>query len=162
MPSRLEAGGLKLNRTDVSLPGMAERMVERFRTQTDVHTFTVKFPEDYPTILADEDRMMQVFSNLISNAIKYSPEGGEVVVSGRVLADQVVVCVSDEGRGIPKGDAPHIFDRFYRAYEASRTTKGAGLGLYLTRAIVEVHNGRIWVDTGYTTGAKICFSLPRT
>lgn len=160
--SRLEAGGLKLNRTDVSLPGMAERMVERFRTQTDVHTFTVKFPEDYPTILADEDRMMQVFSNLISNAIKYSPEGGEVVVSGRVLADQVVVCVSDEGRGIPKGDAPHIFDRFYRAYEASRTTKGAGLGLYLTRAIVEVHNGRIWVDTGYTTGAKICFSLPRT
>lgn len=159
--SRLEAGGLKLNRTDVHLPGMAKRMVERFQTQTTDHQIRVNFPDDFPTILVDEDRMMQVFSNLISNAIKYSPQGGEVEVSGRVLPDQVVVCVRDEGTGIPKGDAPHIFDRFYRAYEASRTTKGAGLGLYLTRAIVEVHNGRIWVDTNYTDGAKICFSLPR-
>jgi PAS domain S-box-containing protein len=160
--SRLEAGGLKLNRTDVYLPNMAERMATRFQTQTQTHQIFVNFPEDFPTILADEDRMMQVFSNLISNAIKYSPEGGRVEISGRILPDQVVVCVSDEGSGIPKGDAPHIFDRFYRAYEASRTTKGAGLGLYLTRAVIEVHNGRIWVDTNYAAGAKICFSLPRT
>lgn len=160
--SRLEAGGLKLNRTDVYLPNMARRMAERFQTQTETHEITVNFPDDFPTILADEDRMMQVFSNLISNAIKYSPDGGEVEIAGRVLPDQVVVCVRDEGSGIPKSAAPHIFDRFYRAFEASRTTKGAGLGLYLSRAIVEVHNGRIWVDSNYSEGAKICFSLPRS
>jgi PAS domain S-box-containing protein len=159
--SRLEAGGLKLNLTDIHLPSLAERMVNRFATQTTLHSFRVTFPENFPIILGDEDRLMQVLSNLISNALKYSPEGGEIRIEGRALSDQVIVCVSDEGSGIPRADAPHVFDRFYRAYEASRTTKGAGLGLYLSRAILEAHKGRIWVDTGIEKGARVCFSLPR-
>ncbi|RME06102.1 MAG: PAS domain-containing protein [Anaerolineae bacterium] len=159
--SRLQAGGLRLNLTDIYLPDFAARIAERFRTQSDRHTLVVNFPSDFPVVLADEDRLEQVFSNLLSNAIKYSPEGGEVRISGQVRADQVIICVQDEGPGIAPGDLPHIFERFYRAEDAARTTKGAGLGLYLTRAIVEAHGGRIWVDPHPQDGARICFSLPR-
>ncbi len=158
--SRLQAGGLKLNRCDLDLGPFIEKLAERFRTQTDKHTIVVDFPEEFPIVLADEDRIAQVISNLISNAIKYSP-GGEIRISGQVRPEQVIVCVRDQGPGIAPGDIPHVFNRFYRSEDASRTTKGAGLGLYLTRAIVEAHGGRIWVDPRPGDGARICFSLPR-
>lgn len=159
--TRLQAGGLKLNQTDLSLPELAERLAERFRTQSDIHRIEVEFSENFPIILGDETRLRQVVSNLISNAIKYSPLGGVIRVKGQVHPAEVVVCVSDEGQGISLGDAPHIFDRFYRSDQASRTTKGAGLGLYLSRAVIEAHGGRIWVDTKAEMGARICFALPR-
>jgi signal transduction histidine kinase len=159
--SRLEAGGLALNATDLSLPRLAQRIAERFRTQTQKHQIVVDFPTDYPVILADEQRISQVLLNLLSNAVKYSPEGGEIKITGQVRPEHVVVCVLDQGPGIAAGDVPHIFDRFYRAGEAQRNTKGAGLGLYLTRAILEAHGGTIWVDPKYKEGACICFSLPR-
>jgi PAS domain S-box-containing protein len=159
--SRLEAGVLAISAADLSLPFMAERLVERFKTQTDKHSFEVDFPDDYPIILADEDRIAQVLYNLISNAIKYSPAGGLIRVSGEVHPNEVVVCVQDRGSGIAPGDIPHIFDRFYRAEAAQRKTQGAGLGLYLARAVVEAHKGSIWADPRVTEGARICFSLPR-
>ncbi len=159
--SRLQAGGISLNMVDVSLPKLAERMAEKFRTQAEQHTIVVDFEPDFPIVLADEDRLAQVFSNLISNAIKYSPHGGEIRIEGQARPRQVVVCVTDQGPGIAPNDVPHIFDRFYRSDQAARTTKGAGLGLYLSRAVVEAHGGRIWVDPKTGEGARICFSLPR-
>lgn len=159
--SRLEAGALAINATDLALPRLAERVAERYRTQTEKHKIIVDFPKDFPVVLADEQRINQVLLNLISNAVKYSPNGGEILVAGQVRPEHVVVCVQDQGPGIPHADIPHIFDRFYRAGETARSTKGAGLGLYLTRAILEAHGGSIWVDQKYTAGARICFSLPR-
>ena len=158
--SRLQAGGFKIKRSDVSIPPIARRMAERFRLQTSEHALRVDFPDDFPIVMADEKRLEQVFSNLISNAIKYAP-GGEIRISGQVRPDQVIVCVSDEGPGIAAQDVPHVFDSFYRAPEMARSTKGAGLGLFLTRAIIEAHGGRIWVDSGKGSGARICFSIPR-
>ena len=158
--SRLEAGMLPIDATDLSLPRLAQRVVERFRTQTEVHEFVVDFPDDFPVILADETRLTQVMNNLLSNAVKYSPEGGTIHVTGEARRAQVVVCVKDQGPGIAAADIPHVFDRFYRAEEAQRHTKGAGLGLYLTRAILEAHQGAIWVEP-QTEGACFCFSLPR-
>ncbi len=158
--SRLQAGGLSLKRTDISLPTVAQRLAERLQTQTKKHTIQVDFPENFPVILADETRIEQVLTNLISNAIKYSPKG-LVQITGDVRPEQVIITVSDEGPGIDPHDMPHIFDRFYRADTAVRKTKGAGLGLYLARAIVEAHGGRIWVDPRPGSGARICFSLLR-
>jgi K+-sensing histidine kinase KdpD len=158
--SRLQAGGISLNRADVSMPLLAERLAARFQTQTDRHKIVVDFPGDFPIILGDETRIEQVLSNLVSNALKYS-ERGEVKISGTIHPEQVVIAVSDQGTGIDPRDLPHIFDRFYRADKAVKNTKGAGLGLYLARAIIEAHGGRIWVDPKSDHGAKICFSLPR-
>jgi signal transduction histidine kinase len=158
--SRLQAGGLSLNRSDVSLRTLAERQAERFLSQSKQQKIVVDFPEDFPIILADEARIEQVIANLISNALKYASEG-EIRIEGSVHPEQVVVCVSDQGPGIDPFDLPHIFDRFYRATNAVKQTKGAGLGLYLARAIVEAHGGRIWADPQPDTGARICFSLPR-
>jgi signal transduction histidine kinase len=158
--SRFQAGGLTPNLSDISLPTLAERLAERFRTQTQHHTVVVDFPDKFPVILADEDRIIQVISNLVSNAIKYSP-GGEIRISGQIRPEQVIICVSDQGPGIDPADIPYVFDRFYRSDKAVRKTKGAGLGLYLAKAIVEAHGGRIWVDPQPDSGANICFSLPR-
>src|SRR3970282_771149 len=97
---------------------------------------------------------------LISNAVKYSPKGGEGRIGGQMRPEHVVVCVQDQGAGIPPGDVPHIFDRFYRAGDPARSITEAGLGLYLTRAILEARGGSIWVDSHSKEGARICFSLP--
>lgn len=159
--SRLQAGALKINLSDVNLDVLAQRTAERFMTQTSQHNIVVDFPQGFPIIMADENRLNQVLSNLISNAIKYSTGGGEIRISGQVRSEQVIVCVSDQGPGIAPGDIPHVFDRFYRASDVSRTTKGAGLGLFLARAVIEAHGGRIWVDPKSGEGARICFSLPK-
>lgn len=166
--SRLQAGGLSLNQADVALPSLASRVSERFSSQSSKHRIVTDFPKNFPVILGDENRLEQVVSNLVSNALKYAPEG-EIKISGSVCPEQIIVCVSDEGPGIEAKDIPHIFDRFYRSTNAVKQTKGAGLGLYLARAIVEAHGGRIWADasTGSAqrpkpdSGARICFSLPR-
>lgn len=159
--TRLQNGTLSLNRSDVALEKTAERIAARFRTQVTGHTIEVDFPVDFPVILCDENRIEQVFYNLLSNAVKYSPAGGVIRITGQVRHQHVIVCMSDEGPGIAAGDIPHVFDRFYRANEASRKTKGAGLGLFLSRAVIEAHGGRIWVDPQPGQGARICFSLPR-
>jgi signal transduction histidine kinase len=84
-----------------------------------------------------------------------------VEINGRIQPDRVILCVQDEGPGIPLEDVPRIFNLFYRSNEASRRTKGAGLGLFLAKAVVEAHGGEIWVDDHIEQGARICFSIPR-
>jgi len=159
--SRLQAGGLELNMGDVALDQMAQRLVEKFRTQTNQHVLSVDFPPDWPLVQADAGRMEQVLSNLIGNAIKYSPTGGTVRVTGRVLPGEVIVSVSDEGIGIPVDEQSRIFERFYRVDDAlSRRTAGSGLGLYLAKAVIDAHGGRIWVESAPGHGASFSFALP--
>jgi PAS domain S-box-containing protein len=160
--SRLQAGNLSISPSDVALNAVAERIAKRFQTQSSVHTISVDFPENFPFVMCDETRLEQVLSNLISNGIKYSPQGGEIRITGQVRPTQVIICVSDDGPGVAPEDIPHIFDRFYRSSNAKRTTKGAGLGLYLARAVIEAHGGRIWIDPRPGNGARICFSIPRS
>jgi PAS domain S-box-containing protein len=159
--SRLQAGALALTRNEVALDHLAQRMIERFKPQSEAHRFEANFPEDFPIILADESRLIQVLGNLLSNAVKYSPKGGTIRISGRIQPDHVIICVQDDGPGISLEDMHRVFNLFYRSNEASRKTKGAGLGLFLAKAVVEAHGGEIWVDDHVERGARICFSLPR-
>jgi PAS domain S-box-containing protein len=161
--SRLQAGAFKLNMLEVPLDTVAARLAGRFQVQSPQHKFKLDFPPDFPAVMADEDRIVQVLSNLISNAIKYSPSGGTITISGRVGKDSVVVAVADEGPGLPAEELSRVFDRFYRAdTPATKRAQGAGLGLYLAKAVVEAHGGRIWVESQPGQGAKFLFSLPRS
>jgi PAS domain S-box-containing protein len=160
--SRLQAGALKLSQTDVPLDELASRLAEKFKTQSAKHTIVAEFPPDFPTVCGDEERLRQVLANLLTNAIKYSPDGGRVTVRGRAEPNQVIVSVSDEGPGIAAPDLPHVFERFYRGEaEQRRRVPGAGLGLYLAKAVVDAHGGRIWVESAPGKGTTFVFALNR-
>jgi PAS domain S-box-containing protein len=160
--SRLQAGAMRMNLAEVALDKLAERLVEKFRTQSDKHTFAVDFPADFPLVMGDEARLTQVITNLLSNAIKYSPAGGRIRVEGRVGPNQVSVSVSDQGPGIAGADLPHVFERFYRAdSDLTKRVKGAGLGLYLAKAVIEAHHGQIQVASAPGAGTTFSFTLPR-
>jgi PAS domain S-box-containing protein len=161
--SRLQAGALSLEKDQVALDALAERVVTRFRTQTDQHQIVTNFPANFPVVEGDAGRLEQVLNNLLSNAIKYSPNGGRIKVSGRVLPTEVIVTVTDQGVGIPLEEQTRVFERFFRGVrERHQKTPGAGLGLYLVKAIIEAHDGRIWVESGQEEGgAAFSFALPR-
>ena len=160
--SRLQAGGLPLETDQVALDALAGRVARRFRTQTQLHEIGVSFPSDFPAVSGDAGRLEQVVNNLVSNAMKYSPEGRRIEISGRAAPGEVVVTVSDRGVGIPLEEQTRVFDRFFRgARERQQSTAGAGLGLYLARAIVEAHGGRIWVESSPGEGSAFSFSIPR-
>jgi signal transduction histidine kinase len=160
--SRLQTGALKLDMGFVALDRLANSVLEKFRTQTATHLLATDFPPDFPLVPGDKERLHQVLANLLNNAIKYSPSGGTIRVSGRAQPDQVLISVQDEGIGLEPEDHDRIFERFKRVDNAlSRKTQGAGLGLYLVRAIVEAHGGRIWVKSRPGLGSVFEFSLPR-
>lgn len=144
------------------LDEVAQRSVERFQTQTHRHQILLNFPSDFPAVNADTVRIRQVIDNLVSNAIKYSPEGGKIEVGGSFDADHITIYVQDEGIGISAPDRERLFERFFRVDNAlSRKTEGTGLGLYLSKAIVEAHGGHIDVDSAPGKGARFTFRLPR-
>ena len=160
--SRLQAGALPLSMGDVALDDLARSTVNKFRSQAKKHQFVVDFPADFPVVEGDEARLEQVLSNLLTNAIKYSPEGGTIQVNGRVASDVVLVTVIDQGIGIAPAEQTRVFDAFYRVDDApTRRTQGTGLGLYLAKAVVEAHGGHIWVESEPGRGAAFSFSLPR-
>lgn len=159
--SRIQAGALDMDVGDVDLPELAEKVAKQFRPQTQAHSIVVHFPPDFPLVQGDAQRLEEVFSNLIGNAMKYSPQGGDIQVGGQPGSGGVLVYVADEGIGIPKGEQENIFRPFYRVNDsAGQEAQGAGLGLYLCQAIVEAHGGRIWVESGPGKGSRFVFFLP--
>lgn len=120
---------------------------------------------DYPLrpvwIEIDTDKMTQVIDNIMNNAIKYSPDGGQIIVTMNTTETQLIISISDQGLGIPKKDLPLIFDRFYRVDKArSRAQGGTGLGLAITKEIVKQHNGFIWAKSDYGKGSTFTIVLP--
>ncbi|MFN8419927.1 MAG: ATP-binding protein [Anaerolineae bacterium] len=159
--SKLQAEGMRINIGDVRLDLLAARSVERFQVQTPIHQLKLDFPPNFPSVQGDQTRLRQVLDNLINNAIKYSPAGGEIRISGAFDDHSVTVAVSDPGVGISEEQLEHIFERFYRVDDAlSRKTQGTGLGLYLARAVIDAHHGTIEVDSQVGKGSTFRFTIP--
>lgn len=159
--SRIESGHLDLQWGTLSLPSLVQRVFDTLTIKAGGVRLVKDFPEDFPSIAADSDKIEQVFVNLISNAIKYSPASGRVLVHGRMQAGAVEVCVEDEGPGIPESDQMKIFDKFYRQdNETNRKNPGTGLGLPICRTLVNLHGGKVWVESEPGKGCKFFVRLP--
>jgi len=159
---RIEAGRLTMHMSRFHINDLLEQAVERGRASSAQHTMTSDFDPIDPIIEADADRIAQVISNLVSNAIKYSPSGGEIHVSSRMSAGHVDVGVRDHGLGIAPDFIKRLFSRYERYEKTSGKILGTGLGLAITRQIVEMHNGKIWVDSEPGKGSEFHFTLPLT
>jgi two-component system NtrC family sensor kinase len=131
----------------------------RSRIEDKALLLEVDVPEDLPPIIGNPMRMRQMLTNLIGNALKYTQVKGEICVSTRAQGGQIILQISDNGRGIPLPDQPYIFDKFYRASNVSGES-GTGLGLAIVKSIVENHQGRIWVDSTPGQGSKFTVVLP--
>ena len=121
----------------------------------------MEFPGGFPMVEADPRRLEQILHNLLENAVKYSPKGGRIVVQGTVRGQNAVISVSDQGIGIPTEQLDKVFERFYRIESPlTRRAGGSGLGLPITKALVEAHGGRIWVESQPGKGSSFIFTLP--
>jgi len=160
--SRIEAGrALELNPKPIHIPPLIEKVVTVQKSYTNKHTFNVDLAEDFPTIIADEDKVDQILTNLMNNAVKYSPGGGEVTITGSVHNDHVTVSIADQGVGIPKEHLSRVFERFHRVDNRdTREVGGTGIGLYLVRHLVEAHGGKIWAESEVGKGSTFHFTLP--
>jgi PAS domain S-box-containing protein len=160
--SRIQAGGLQMDIAPLDLPRLIERMVRRFNVSSPGVNIRLDLPANLPTVMADRDRIEEVLQNLLDNAVKYSSGPPTITIACRATGDEVIVSVSDAGMGIALRDQEQIFERFHRAGNTIvSSTQGAGLGLYICRAIVEAHGGHIWVESTLHQGSTFSFSLPR-
>ena len=159
--SRAEVGRLSMKKQAIDLPAIIRSTVGQMATLAPHHRFRLELPEGVPPLRADPGRIEQVLRNLLSNATKFSPSGSQVTVRLAVEEGRVVVSVTDQGVGISKEDMASLFLPFHRVRQAGgREVKGVGLGLYISRSIVEAHGGAMWVESQLGKGSTFYFSLP--
>jgi signal transduction histidine kinase len=158
--ARIESGRLSVERTTVAVESLMDEVtttlrpgVERRGQRLDRRVAT-----GLPAVSADRDRLLQVFSNLVDNAVKFTPAGGTITVTAEADNRAVRFCVSDTGSGIPPEDVPHLFDRFWQAKRTDR--RGIGLGLSIVKALVEAHGGLMAVESEPGHGTTFRFSVP--
>src|SRR5581483_9546786 len=160
--SRMDAGYYQVDCQPLPVSSLLQQARLAFRTQAAQRniSITVEPSENLPLVSADSLRMGQVLSNLIENALKFTPEGGQIVLSAKQVNDQVQITVRDTGVGIEPGEHEKIFDRFYRIKRGEQVEdKGSGLGLAICREIVRLHGGRIWAESELGKGAAFHLTL---
>ncbi len=162
--SRVEAQAYRLEIAPVELNALAETVAKRLRLALEEKniTFSVKLPASLPPLLGDEDRLIQILTNLAANACQHTPSGGNITLAARPENGSVHVSIQDTGEGIAPEHLPHIFDRFYRVDKSrSRQSGGSGIGLTIARHLVEAHGGRIWAESpGLGYGSTFHFTIP--
>jgi two-component system sensor histidine kinase KdpD len=158
--SRMESGSLRPEMGWYDLRALIDDVLGRLRPLTVHHRVIVDAPEELPPILIDYVEIDQVLSNLVENAVKYTPADTEIVVAACVSERQLEVTVSDRGPGIPGDSLPHLFEPFYRGDGVGPRPKGTGLGLAVARGLIEAHGGRIWAENRPDGGARFVFTLP--
>ena len=158
--SAIEAGRFAVDPEPMSMAPLLQEVCRMLTGQATVKRLELQctVTDELPAVRADRDRVTQVLSNLIGNAIKFTPTGGSIVTEGEVQGADVIITVRDTGPGIPEEDLERIFDRFW--HTRRRRGGGAGLGLAIAKGIVEAHGGRIWVESRVGEGTRFRFSLP--
>jgi len=158
--SRMEAGQLRLDPTPLAVTSVLSELEDGYAALAAERSirFAVEQSDDLPAIQADSDRLRQAFSNLIGNAFKFTPDGGSVVVRAERREEVVCFSVRDSGPGIPASHQSQVFERFWQAKSATR--QGAGLGLAITKGIVEAHGGQVWVESEEGRGTAFHFTIP--
>ncbi|HEU5202520.1 MAG TPA: ATP-binding protein, partial [Nitrospira sp.] len=169
--SKIESGQLQFKMEPLHIGSVIERTIAMIKplAEKKQHRLCSQVAADLPLISGDEERLVQVLANLLDNAIKYTPEGGQITVSARRISPSraeaprtsIELTVTDTGIGIPEQDRPRVFERFYRVDKArSRELGGTGLGLAIVRHIVEGHGGQVWVEGNMPTGSRFVVRLP--
>jgi len=159
--SRIESGALKPEREWYPIDELVHDVLGHMQPVLDGRTVHTDLPADLPPVELDYLEIDQVLTNLIENAVRYTPAGSPIELSARVDGDQMVISVADRGPGIPPDDRERVFDKFYRVLETQTTrTTGSGLGLAVSRGLVEAHGGRIWEENRDGGGAIFRFTLP--
>jgi len=159
--SLIEMGQLPIQRARLSAGELVAEVVEAQKPLATSSSIELRLDvgKDVAEIWGEHDRLVQVFENLIGNAIKFTAAGGWITVGAASNDQEVVFWVADSGSGIDPADVPRVFDRFWQATRGDR--RGAGLGLPITKGIVEAHGGRIWVESTLGRGSTFFFSIPR-
>lgn len=158
--SRLEAGVLKMDREPTQMADVVRASAQRVQRLTERHKILMSWACDQ-LVECDPRRVAQVVNNLLENAVKYSPDGGEIVVGGQVHGGSLLISVADQGVGIPRSDLLRVFERFHRVGgEISRRVGGTGLGLAICKRLVEAHGGKIWAESRIGKGSTFYFTLP--
>lgn len=159
--SLIDVDQLAITLQPVRLPNIARDVAVELQRHTDIHHILVDFPPNFPILEADHRWIKQVFRNILENAIKYSPDGGLIVIRGEVRQADVIVMVADQGIGISPEDLIPLFEKYFRVKSAATLhISGTGLGLPIARKIIEAHGGRIWAESKAGEGTTINFSLP--
>ena len=161
--ARIESGNVHFNPQAVAVVGFIESLVENLQPVAEEKSLRLHAVRTEPDVLvqADPDKLAQILTNLVHNACKFTPSGGEVRVETEALDDGFVrICVADTGQGIPSEELPHVFQRFYSGKSSSREVRGAGLGLAIVKHFVELHGGRIWVESIQGSGSQFYFTIP--
>ena len=156
--SRIATGRFEMRRVATDLAALAREVAAERQLTTGVHKLVVEAPDSLAGVW-DRDRLRQVLGNLLDNAIRYSPAGGEIRLGVRRLADTAEVSVADQGPGMSREELERVFEPFVRGTQA-QAREGLGLGLYIAKAIVEAHGGRIWAESEVGKGSKFTFTLP--
>jgi len=158
---RMESGRMQLNYSDVDLNRVVAEVADRFQSTTQQHWMLLDLDAALPTIEGDADKLTQVVANLVSNAIKYSPEGGDVLITSGTEGAEVRVSITDHGLGVPAEALDTIFERYARHESKDRESiGGTGLGLPLARQVVEMHGGRVWAESEQGKGSTFTFAIP--
>jgi signal transduction histidine kinase len=161
--SRIEAGRVDLRLGAIAVQEFAEEVVESLRSLVAGKSITLECAVACPMPLqADRDKLTQILTNLIANAIKYTSTGGKVRVTSELAPDEEALrfCVSDTGCGIQPEEVPKVFEKFFRGMANTAETRGAGLGLAIVKSLVELHGGRVWVESTVGQGTSVYFTLP--
>jgi signal transduction histidine kinase/GAF domain-containing protein len=161
--SRLETGALRLDAKPLHIDDLVSEVVVSSRPQIEAKeiALALEVPPDLPEVWGDRTRVIQILTNLVTNAYKYTPEGGQIAITAHCVDDSMQVDIADTGIGIAPQDQERLFTRFFRAdHPEVRRVAGTGLGLSITRSIVEMHGGRIWLESKLGEGSIFSFTLP--